>query len=264
MMKKNLRLTAILLFWLFLWQAAAAAIRNPILLVGPAEVLASLAGWLNTEGFWQTLLFSFSRILTGFFCAAAAGTLLGATAVSIPVIGEFLAPLMLLAKSVPVASFVILALIWAGAANLSIFISFLVSLPLFYTATRTGLQSADPKLLEMCRVFRVSRLRRIRAVYLPALLPYLLSSADSALGLAVKSGVAAEVIGVPDHSIGEQLYMAKICLSTADLFAWTFIIILAAWILEHLLHRLFGSFIPASASSVRTADDPSRKKEDTP
>lgn len=263
MMKKNLRLTAILFFWLLLWQTAAMAIRNPILLVGPADVLASLLGWLKTSGFWQTLLFSFSRILTGFFCAAAAGTLLGTAAVSVPVIREFLAPLMLLAKSVPVASFVILALIWAGAANLSIFISFLVSLPLFYTATRTGLQSADRKLLELCHVFRVSRLKRIRTVYLPALLPHLLSSADSALGLAVKSGVAAEVIGVPDHSIGEQLYMAKIYLSTADLFAWTFIIILSAWLLEHLLHRLLGAFIPASVSA-RPADDPARKKEDTP
>ena len=52
--------------------------------------------------------------------------------------------------------------------------------------------------------------------------------------MAWKSGIAAEVIGVPAHSIGEKLYMAKIYLSTAELFAWTFVIIIVSKVFEKL------------------------------
>ena len=128
-------------------------------------------------------------------------------------------------------------------------ISFMVVLPILYTATLTGLGQTDSKLLEMCRVFRVPFPGRVRAVYLPSLMPYLTSSADSALGLAVKSGVAAEVIGVPDFSIGSRLYTAKIYLGTADLFAWTLVIILAAWFLEKLL-RLFLRAVDPTVSRI--------------
>ena len=38
--------------------------------------------------------------------------------------------------------------------------------------------------------------------------------------------ITAEVIGLPNGSIGDALYRAKITLSTGELFAWTFVIIL--------------------------------------
>lgn len=231
-MKRKLRFPAVLAFWLVLWLAAAAAVSNPILFAGPAEVAGALLAQAREPSFWRTLAFSFGRILAGFLAAALIGLLSGAVSFCCPLIRRLLSPAILFLQSVPVASFVILALVWAGSANLSVIISFMVALPLIYQASLSGLSQTDPKLLEMCRVFRVGRLRRVRAVWLPALMPWLSGAAGSALGLAVKSGVAAEVIGVPDHSIGSRLYTAKIYLSTADLFAWTLIIIASAWLLQ--------------------------------
>lgn len=250
-MKKKTYLPAVLLFWLLLWQAASVLIRNSILFVGPADVAAALFIQVRTIEFWKTLAFSLGRISGGFLSAMLLGILLGALASRFLLLRELLAPVVLLFKSIPVASFVILALIWIGSKNLSVFVSFMVVLPILYTATLTGLEQTDPKLLEMCRVFCVPFWGRIRAVYLPSLMPYLTSSADSALGLAVKSGVAAEVIGVPDFSIGSRLYTAKIYLSTADLFAWTLVIILAAWFLEHLLRLLLRAADPAAPAPAR-------------
>ena len=263
-MKKTWKVPAILLLWLLIWQAADLAVDNPILFAGPADVLAALFACVKSAGFWLTVCSSLLRICAGFSGAAACGILLGAAACRFSLLRELLAPVMLLCKSIPVASFVILALIWMGSANLSIFISFLVVLPLLYTATLTGLSSADPKLLELAGVFRFSLPRRIRAVYLPALAPHLSSSADSALGLAVKSGVAAEVIGVPDHSIGGELYLAKIYLNTADLFAWTLTIILCAWLLERALRLLLARLDPAAPrlhSPVSPVPNPISEKE---
>ena len=141
-------------------------------------------------------------------------------------------PPVQLMKTVPVASFVILALIWTGSKNLSVFISFLVVYPMIHVNTKAGLISADRELLEMAEVFHIPFIRRALYIYRTALYPYLKSACRTALGMGFKSGIAAEVIGVPDGSIGEGLYLAKIYLSTAELFAWTVAIILVSSLFE--------------------------------
>ena len=146
----------------------------------------------------------------GFVTAFLSGILAGSLAFRFRFLDELLAPVISLVKSIPVASFVILALIWIGSKNLSVFISFLVVFPMIYVSTISGLQSTDQKLLEMADIFSVGLPQRIRFIYLPALMPYLTSSCRVALGMSWKSGIAAEVIGVPSHTIGENLYMAKI------------------------------------------------------
>ena len=229
-----LKKIGIFLFWLILWQILSSSINNSIIFVGPADVLASLAAQITTPEFWKTIGLSSFRIFIGFLSAFFCGIMTGCLAFRFSFLDELLAPVMLLAKSIPVASFVILALIWTGSENLSVFIAFTIVLPMSYTATLSGLKSTDEKLLEMAFVFRFSFPRKVKAVYFPALLPYLMTSVRTALGMSFKSGVAAEVIGVPSHSIGEQLYMAKIYLDTAGLFSWTLVIIAVTFLIENL------------------------------
>ncbi|HJC47564.1 MAG TPA: ABC transporter permease subunit [Candidatus Lachnoclostridium pullistercoris] len=222
----------ILLFWTALWQAASAAVGNSILLTGPADVLKTLVSLAVTADFWKTIACSSGKIMLGFFLAFLAGLLLGTAAFRFSVLEDLLAPVISLMKSIPVASFVILALIWIGSDNLCIFISFLVVLPMIYVNTLAGLRSTDPRLLEMADVFQVPFFRRIRFLYLPALLPYLVSGCRVALGMSIKSGVAAEVIGTPAWSIGKQLYLSKTWLDTSSLFAWTLVIIAVSALFE--------------------------------
>ena len=190
---------------------------------------------------------TFGKISTGFLGAFLAGILTGSAACRFPFLKDLLEPVMVLVKSVPVASFVILALIWIGSRNLSVFIAFLVVFPMIYINTIAGLHSAEPQLLEMARVFHMSGWKKFRYIYWPALLPYLISGANISLGMSFKSGIAAEVIGVPDHSIGEKLYMAKIYLSTADLFAWTLVII----VISGLFEKVFIALLKAAERQNR-------------
>ncbi|MDO4333449.1 MAG: nitrate ABC transporter permease [Eubacteriales bacterium] len=226
--------TAIILFWLALWQLASGLIHNRILLVGPLETLKTLAGLSLTLSFWKAVGFSFCRISLGFFLAFFAGILTGALSCWKPAVGAFLAPPIQFMKSIPVASFVILALIWAGSRNLSVCIAFVVVYPVIHINTVSGLCSADPMLLEMAGVFRVPLHRKALFIYRIFLGPYLVSACKTALGMAFKSGIAAEVIGVPGGSIGEGLYQAKIYLSTGELFAWTLTIILISAAFEKI------------------------------
>lgn len=253
----------IILFWIAIWQTVSMVIQNDIIFVGPADVVRSFFLLLPSPEFWLSIGRSFARISIGFACAFACGILAGSLAFRFRLLGELLDPVMMLIKSIPVASFVILALIWIGSDNLAVFISFLVVFPILYVNTISGLQSTDRKLLEMASVFSVGLPGRIRHIYLPALLPYLTSGCKVALGMSWKSGIAAEVIGVPAHTIGENLYMSKIYLATSDLFAWTIVIILVSALFEklflELIIRLAGRVqhgFPVSSSTVPALGKP--------
>lgn len=224
----------IALFWLSLWQIIAKFIHNPIILVGPVETLLSLERMILSWDFWLSIAHSFGKISVGFLSAFFIGILLGSCAYRFPAVQEFLEPVMTLMKSVPVASFVILALIWVGAQYLAVFIAFFVVLPIIYVNTLAGLQSTDKSLLEMAAVFHIPLGKKVRFLYFPAALPFLISGCRIALGMSWKSGVAAEVIGLPANSIGERLYLSKIYLETSDLFAWTLTIIVVSSLFERL------------------------------
>ena len=199
-----------------------------------------------TAEFGESLAFSFLRIVGGFLAGSAAGILLAYLADRKKLFGEILSPLVTVLKSVPVASFIILALIWFGSGALSFVISFLVVFPILYLNTQQGLQSLDEKLLEMAEVFHIPSASRLKYIVLSGVYPFLQSGFALALGMSWKSGVAAELIGQYKLSIGNQLYMDKITLDTAGVFAWTVVILLVSWLFEKAflaLLRLAGSKI---------------------
>ena len=146
---------------------------------------------------------------------------------------------MVTIKSVPVASFVIFVLICVGSASLSIFISALMVLPIVYTNTLAGIHSTDKELDQMAEVFQIPFWKRMLYVKLPQVKPFFMSGVTVALGLSWKSGVAAELIGQPDGSIGEALYMSKIWYAMDDLFCWTIVIILLSFAFEKLVLFIF-------------------------
>lgn len=223
------------------WQAASMAVGSALLLPSPAAVLVRLAALLPDGGFWRAVWFSFCRIAGGFGAALVLGTALAFAAGRWPVVDVLLRPYVLVIKSVPVASFIILALIWMRASALPLFISFLMVFPILYTNVLAGIRSADRELLEMARVFRVPWLRQARCILLPAAEPFLLAGSAAALGMSWKAGVAAEVIGMPVPSIGERLQQAKVYLDTPELFAWTLVIVLISVGFEKLFMAALGA-----------------------
>lgn len=213
-------------FWLIVWQVAAMAVKQRLLLASPVETLLRLIQLIQTAPFWQSVLFSMGHILLGFSLAVVLGTATAMLSARFASVRELLEPPLAVIRSVPVASFVIVALIWIPSRRLSVLISFLIALPVLCESVFTAIGRTDPQLLEMARIFRMSPVNRLLHLYLPSVLPHFRAAAVTAMGLAWKSGVAAEVIGIPGGSIGEKLYKAKIYLATPDLFAWTLTIVL--------------------------------------
>ena len=235
-----LRGLLIALFWLGVWQAASMLVAKPVLFASPLDTVKALVRLLPTKDFWLSVLGSFRRIALGFFLALILGMLTGAAAFRFRLLRELLSPLLTLMKSVPVASFIILILVWFGSANLAVIVALLIVFPLIYFSTLSGLGSADPELLELAKVYHVPGKRVIWQLYRPALWPYLRGACASALGMSWKAGIAAEVIGTPAHSIGEQMYLSKIYMDTAELFAWTLTVIVLSAIFERAVLWLLG------------------------
>lgn len=219
-------------FWILIWQIASIWLKQEILLASPVSVIKRLGELVFTADFWLSAGFSFVRIVLGFLLGLAAGILLAVISCAFAAAAVLFDPLITVIKSTPVASFIILCLIWIPSRNLSVFISFLMVLPVVYTNILEGIRQTDRQLLEMADVFSVSWGRRILYIYVSQVMPYFLTGCRLSLGLCWKAGVAAEVIGVPSGSMGEKLYHAKIYLNTPDLFAWTIVIILISFLFE--------------------------------
>ena len=227
-----------LVFWLVVWQIAAVVINQDIVLTSSIQTIQTLFSLAQLREFWVSIGLSLLRIFAGGALAFTAGSLLAFLSFKYKLIKILFEPLISTIKSIPVASFVILLLIWVRTPYLSISISFLMALPIIYIAVLEGLLSTDQQLIEMADVYQIYGWQRIKAIYLSQLMPSLKTATSLAMGFCWKSGIAAEVIGLPAFSIGEHLYNAKVYLDTPALFAWTLVVIVMSALGEKIVMRL--------------------------
>lgn len=238
--------------WILLWQAASLLMGSSLLLPAPTEVVIRVVELASEAEFWRRVSFTLLRIAEGFAAGMILGVVFASFAMRFHRIGELLAPAMALAKSVPVVCFVVLALVWVGASDLSVVVVVLVVLPIMYENLCDGVRSVDAHLIEMARLLRVPTLRRLRLIYLPQALPFFRAACASSLGMAWKAGVAAEVIAIPAGSMGEALYGAKIYFDTTGLFAWTLAVVCLSVLFERVFVWLMEIACSVLAGDART------------
>lgn len=224
-----------ILIWIAIWQIGSIRIGEEMLLASPAAVLKTLWSLIFTLDFWKSIGFSLSRIVIGFAAAFVISLPLAALAYRFKFVEIFLNPLMAAAKAAPVASYIILFLLFFSSGILSLITALVMAVPILYANILQGLSSTDKKLLEMAEVFRISTWKKIIYVYVSELMPFLISASSIAIGYSWKAAIAAEVIALPLGSIGEQIYQAKIFLDTKTLLAWTLVLVCISFALEKLM-----------------------------
>jgi len=229
------RTFAVLAFWVIVWFLIALKVDKQVLVASPSDVFSRLIELMQTKEYYLTVLLSVLRILSGFFVAVLAGTLLGILTAKIKIADEMISPLLSIVKATPVASFIILALVWLDKQSIPSFISFLMVLPIMHGNVSAGIKNTPRELIEMASVYSFSPKHKLTKLYLPSILPFFTAGFKTSLGLAWKAGVAAEVLSFPKNSIGKELYEAKTYLETVDVFVWTLTIIIISLILEKAL-----------------------------
>jgi len=239
---KPARTVAVLAFWVIVWWIIAVEVNRPVLVASPSEVFERFKELAVTNEFYIIVFSSVFRILGGFVIAVAAGCLIGICTAKIQIIDELVSPILSVIKATPVASFIILALVWLNKQSIPAFISFLMVMPIIHGNVSTGIKNTPIELIEMTRMYRFSFKDKLLKLYIPSVYPYFRAGFKTSLGLAWKAGVAAEVLCFPHNSIGKELYEAKTYLETVDVFTWTVTVIIISVIIEKILLWSVNSF----------------------
>lgn len=230
--KRILIKAGVISVWLLLWQFAATLVGSSFLFPAPAAVFLKLGELLHEREFYLSCVHSLFRISVGCALGIIAGSLLGALTARSRVLYELLSPVLTLIKSTPVASFIILLLIWVRRDNIPSVTSFIMVVPLLWSNVHTGINKTDAGLLEMAQIFRLSAFKKITKIYIPLVMPYFAAGCATAIGLAWKAGIAAEVLSIPAKAIGTNLYYSKVNLEYTGLFAWTAAVIVLSLVFE--------------------------------
>lgn len=237
---------AVAAFWLAAWMLVAALVAQPLILPGPGAVVVALLRLVCDAGTWAILAGSGARILGGLALAAVCGGLLAGISSRSRAFARLVAPALSFVKATPVACVVVLLLIWLGSARVSIAAVFLMALPGVYFSLVEGLTQADKPLEQMFRLHGVRGWRLFCAHIWREVLPFVLSCARAVIGMSWKAGVAAELIGMAVGTVGERIYQAKLLIETADLLAWTVLVVMASWACERVLVWLLRASGPAA------------------
>ena len=235
MIKKFCKYTAISLLWLGIWQIVSMMIGKELLFPSPVAVAVRLFELMLTSDFYLTVGLSLFRILVGMLIGTFLGALGGLLTAFSRIARDIFAPLLAVVKSTPVASFIILMVLWISRDVTPLIIALMMVTPVVWTNVETGILNTDKSLLEMAKVYKMPRTATVRNIYLPSISPYFLASLKASLGMAWKAGIAAEVLLQPIISIGKMISDSKILLETTDLFAWTVVVVILSVIIEKIM-----------------------------
>lgn len=229
-----IKYTAILIFWIGIWCAVSYRINSELLFPSPASVIKALGDLVITKEFWITSAYSLFRVIVGILVSLAAGTLLAVITERISLFKLILSPVVSIIKSTPVASFIILALLWVDRSELPILITALIVIPIVWSNVSEGIRSVDKNLIEVTKIYNFSIIKRITKLDVPSVAPFFIAACRSSLGMAWKAGISAEVLATPENAIGRELYFSKTYLETPSLFAWTLVVIVLSIVIEKI------------------------------
>ena len=251
-MKKVLRKVLPLAFWLLVWAVCARMVGKELLLAPPSQVFRRFS-FLGEASFWHTVGLSLWRTALAYVIGVVLACALAALCSLASWLDDLVRPALAVIRATPVASFIILALVWLSSSNVPVLAGVLMVLPVVYASAREGIDATDRNLLEMAKMFGWSGWKTWLRVRIPSALPATLAACEACVGLCFKAAIAAEVIGTPKNAIGTRLYSAKIYLETDSLLAWTLVVILLSIAIEKLLKLLIRRLGKGRMSHVRQA-----------
>ncbi len=234
-MKKAFSAAVSAVFWLLLWQCVHLAIGQNILVPSPLSVFKRLFEFCAEGTFWLSVGTSLLRVISGLFIGTVLGIFIAVLTAKFSFLKSLFSPALYIIKSTPVASFIILAILWLTVENVPVFTAMLIVLPTVWANTEKGILSVDPNLVEMGKAFGLSKKEKFFRITIPSVKPFFNAALNSAVGMAWKAGIAAEVICPNGDSIGSALHDSKIYFETVDTFAWTAAVVILSVILEKAL-----------------------------
>ncbi len=226
---------ASVIFMLAIWKILAMHFDSDFILPPPEKTLITTLSLFGDNRFLATIGATVLRGITGFVLSCILGVVLGVAAGINPLFDAFLRPLLVPIRSTPVIALILLALIWFNPGSVPIFIAILTMFPFICTNVADGIKSVDHELIEMARFYRVRRKRIIRDVYIPAIIPFIISGASSAMGIGWRAIIIGEVLSQPKYGIGTVMQSAQTFLNVDAVIAWTIVAVIISYGFEKII-----------------------------
>ncbi|BDU51517.1 ABC transporter permease [Haliovirga abyssi] len=235
MKKYTLNKFIVMLIVLFIWQLASF-FYNEIVLPSPLNVIYSLRDILIKENFITIIGYSFMRTLIGLLFAISFGTVIGLFSGLNEKFNSYISPIVIFIQSMPIISWIILALIWFDNNFIPIFILIIATIPIFILNISTAILNTDKNLIEMANIYKVSKKKIMKNIYLPTIKSNFFSSLKIGSGQGFKISIMAEIIARSQNGIGEKMNWAWINIETSDIIAWSLIIVFISFFFEFIIN----------------------------
>ncbi|MBQ3489045.1 MAG: ABC transporter permease subunit [Clostridia bacterium] len=259
MANKALKLARIVFcfaFWLVLWQIFSTVLARPTVLPTPFAVMQKLWELMRTKAFYMDCLYSLARIFAGLIFGILFGVFLAAFCEVSGLFESVFSPAVSVIKATPIASIIILMLFVLEKSHVPMVAAMLMAVPIVFSNVRKGISSVPLEQKEVADVFGFGFGKRLKYCIFPSAFPYFSAACRSALGLAWKAGIAAEVICTPKYSIGLNLNDAKIYLESEALYAWTIVVVVMSVLIEKGVIHILDRFVKKGGmANVKTLGD---------
>lgn len=247
--KKTFFIIVSLLILIAVWEIVSRIVRIDFAIPGVIETLTAFADLLTTASFWKIVFFSILRIFLGFLLGVLFAILITPLTVVSSFAKIFVSLIMTVLKSTPVASFILVIWILIGSANVPTVIAILIVTPIIWQNLYDGYFLIDKRLLEVGEIFKFSRKKKLKYIIAPSVIKFLMPALLSSVGLAWKSGIAAEIISYTKNSIGKEIFDAKSFFEGGQMFAWTLTVVILSLAFEvgiKLISNRYSSYVEKS------------------
>lgn len=225
------------------WQIAYACIKNDYILPGIGQTLSQFFALFGDGSFYVALGNTVARTLISFaasFVMAAAFAAL--SAVCAPFKATF-ACIISVVRTLPTMAITLMLLIWSSPRVAPAIVTALVLFPMLYSQFIAAIEVVDGNLLEMAKVYKISRRDKLLKIIAPAVAPEVISQVGAGLSLGLKVMVSAEVLSYTLNSFGGMMQQARLYSQMPLFAALTLMCILVGLLLEllsYLLRKLVG------------------------
>ncbi len=239
MNKKNLIPTILaVLFIAIIWQFISMSVGYQAIFPSVIELFRQVILLFSSANFLITVASTILRGILGFIMAFSLAFILSAISAFSPFWKSFFHPIIVVTRSIPVISFVLLAILWFSPTELPIFIALLTMFPILYQNILTGLEQTDIKWIEMAQVFGKSFSSRFFKIYLPASKSNIYDGISTAMGFGWRAIIIGEALAQPLHGIGTAMKQAQTFINVSELIAWTVVAIGISYLFDIIIKQI--------------------------
>lgn len=232
--KQYISLTSVILM-LVIWKLLSMHFDSDFVLPSPEKTFLTTLSLFGDIHFLAVVGSTIMRGVAGFIISGILGVGLGIIAGINPNFNAFLRPILVTIRSTPVIALILLALIWFDTGLVPVFIAILTMFPFICTNVIDGIKSVEPDLIEMAMFYRIDRYRIIRELYIPAIMPFIISGASSAIGIGWRAIITGEVLSQPLYGVGTLMQAEQTFLNVDAVIAWTIVAVIISYGFEKII-----------------------------